>query len=132
MTKTLLFIFALSAILFSSCAKEGLGGDATLAVFPKHHTTPIASTAAYSDSVFIKFDTKEIPADPIHDYDALFVGTVGETHVHCEGLKWGYYSVYCTGWDTTINQRVVGGVTIKIKRSERKNEIDLEVPVTED
>lgn len=130
--KNLVSILLLVTFLFTSCAKEGLGGDATLSVFPVHHTTAIVSTGAYLDSVFIKFNTEEIPADPIHDYDALFVGEVGKEHVHCAGLKWGYYSVYCTGWDTLTSQRVVGGVLLKIKRSDRKNDIDVIVPVTED
>lgn len=130
--KNIAFVFAVSAFVFASCAKEGLGGDATLVVKPQHHGVNIPSLGAYPDSVFIKFEAKEVPADPIHDYDALFVGAAGEEHIHCEGLKWGYYSVYCTGWDTTINERVVGGLTIKINRSERKEEITVEVPVVED
>jgi hypothetical protein len=119
------------ATLAIGCSKEGLGGDAILVVKPAHHLDPIVSTAAYRDSVFIKFNAKEIPADPIHDYDLLVVGEVGEEHVHVEGLKWGDYSVYCTGWDTADSIRVHGGVLVKIKRKERKNEIVVDVPVTE-
>lgn len=127
-----LAIIASITMLFSSCAKEGLDGDAVLAVKPSHHGQPIPSLAAYPDSVFVKFGAKDVPADPTHDYDALFVGTVGEDHIHCAGFKWGYYSIYVAGWDSTINQRVVGGVTTKIKRADRNNEITLEVPLTED
>ena len=130
--KKIISIIAVAVFLFAGCAKEGLGGDATLAVFPQHHGAAIYSTATYKDSVFIKFNAKEIPADPTHDYDALFVGEVGENHIHCEELKWGDYSVFCTGWDTTINQRVKGGILTKIKRKDRKDEVDLEVPVTEE
>jgi len=129
--KNILSVLVFAVIIFSGCAKEGLDGDATLVVKPAHHGTPIVSTAAYADSVFIKFGAKEIPADPTHDYDALVVGAVGEDHIHVENVKWGYYSVYCTGWDTTISQRVTGGVTTKIKRSDRKEEIILNVPVVE-
>ena len=130
--KKLIVILTVPVLFFAGCAKEGLGGDATLVVFPQHHGAPISSSATYFDSVYVKFDTKEIPADPTHDYDAVFVGEAGEDHVHVEGLKWGNYSIYCAGWDTSINERVVGGVATKIKRGDRKDEIDLTVPVTED
>lgn len=119
-------------LLFSGCAKEGLDGDATLVVKPAHHGTPIVSTAAYKDSVFIKFGATEIPADPTRDYDAVIVGAVGEDFIRVEHLKWGYYTVYCTGWDTSINQRVTGGVKAQIERKERKLEMVLDVPVTEE
>ena len=125
------FSIAAVALLFAGCAKEGLDGEATLVVKPQHHGSSIQSTAAYADSVFIKFGVKEIPADPTHDYDAVVVGEVGEDHIHIEHVKWGDYSVYCTGWDTTISDRVSGGVVVKIKRKDRKQEIDLPVPVTE-
>lgn len=127
LTATVLFLFA-------ACSKEGLDGDATLVVKPAHHGDAIASSAAYKDSVFIKFGVTEIPTDPTHDYDALVVGEVGEDHVHVEHVNCGEYSVYCTGWDTIGTPdrgRVKGGVLVKIKRKERKEEIIVDVPVTE-
>jgi hypothetical protein len=129
--KKFTFILAL-ALVFASCSKEGLGGDATLLVTPEHHGDPIPSTAAYRDTVFIKFNAKEVPENPTQDYDAMFVGEVGATHVHCSGLKWGDYSVYITGYDTAFSDRVVGGLHIKIKRKERDQEISLTIPVAED
>lgn len=129
--KNILFTFSALAILAFGCSKEGLDGDATLVIKPAHHGLAIASTVAYQDSVFIKFNVKDAPADPTHDYDALVVGTVGEDHIHIENVKWGDYFIYCTGWDTTINQRVEGGVAVKIKRSDRKDEIVVDVPVVE-
>lgn len=129
--RNLLFSISAVAILAFGCSKEGLDGDATLVVKPAHHGVPIVSTAAYQDSVFIKFNAKDAPSDPTHDYDALVVGTIGEDHIHIENVKWGDYFIFCTGWDTTINQRVFGGVAVKVKRSERKDEIVVDVPVVE-
>jgi hypothetical protein len=129
--KKLIPAFAIVALFFAGCAKEGLDGSATLVVKPAHHGSPISSTGAYRDSVFIKFGVTEVPADPTRDYDALVVGEVGEDHVHVINVKWGDYSIYCTGWDVTLNERVTGGVALKIKRSERKKEIVVNVPVTE-
>lgn len=124
-------VLAITSFLFAGCAKEGLDGEATLVVKPAHHGDPISSTAAYRDSVFIKFDVTDVPADPTHDYDALVVGEVGEDHIHVENVKWGEYSIFCTGWDTAYNRRVTGGVAVKIKRKERNEEIVVNVPVTE-
>lgn len=131
--KYILSFLAAAALLFAGCAKEGLDGEATLVVKPEHHGSSIFSTAAYRDSLFIKFGVDEIPADPTRDYDVVLVGEVGENHIHVEHVKWGEYSLYCTGWDTTQNQRVVGGVIYKLKRKDRKSpEIDVVVPVSED
>ncbi len=124
-------ILTIVAFVLAGCAKEGLDGDATLVVKPQHHHVPIVSTAAYPDSVFMKFGVTEIPENATTDYDALIVGEVGEDHIHIEHVKQGDYSIYCTGWDTSINQRVTGGVIVKIKRKERKDEIVVEVPVVE-
>lgn len=130
--KQILSALVITSFLFAAgCAKEGLDGDATLVVKPAHHGSPIVSSSTYRDSVFIKFGVDEIPSDPTHDYDAVRVGEVGEDHIHIENVKWGDYSVYCTGWDATISQRVSGGILVNVKRKERKDEIVVNVPVTE-
>ncbi len=129
--KKVFSLFAMLSLLSLGCTKEGLDGDATLVVKPAHHGDPIISTVAYRDSVFVKFNVTEVPADPTRDYDALIVGEVGEDHIHVEHPTKGNYSIFCTGWDTSINERVTGGVTIEIKRKERKDEIVVNVPVTE-
>jgi hypothetical protein len=134
MKKTFITLTAIAAVLvtISSCKKAGTGGNATLAVFPKHHGTPIPNQPNYPDSIFVKFNTEELPSNPTTNYDALFVGASPEDHIHCEGLKTGKYYLYCTGWDTTINQRVTGGMAVKIKHKDRKDEIVVDIAVTED
>lgn len=119
------------ALLFSGCKKEGLDGKATLIVRPWHHEDAIVSTAAYRDSVFIKFDATEIPLDAIHDYDALVVGEIGVHEIRVEHPCKGNYSVYCTGWDPAFNARVSGGTTIEIRNKDRKDEIVVDVLVVE-
>jgi hypothetical protein len=130
--KHILTVIAISTLLLAGCAKEGLDGNATLVIKPQHHGDAIISTAAYADSVYIKFGVTEVPADPTHDYDAVFAGEVGEDHLHVENVKWGYYSLFCTGWDTTQNERVAGGIILEIKRKQREQEIEVIVPVSED
>jgi hypothetical protein len=128
--KSILF-FCVGLILFASCAKEGTGGDATLVVFLKHHTKVIPNKAWYPDTVFVKFNAKELPGTKVSDFDTYFVGEAGEDHVHCEELKWGDYYLYGVGFDTTISQKVSGGMAVKIKRKDRKAETDIDLAVTE-
>jgi hypothetical protein len=122
---------ALCLFAIASCKRAGTDGDAILVVFPKHHGTPILNQSAYLDTVYVKFNSKDLPTDPTHDYDAIFVGEAGEDHVHCAGLHTGTYYLFVTGFDTTINERVTGGMSVKIKYKERKEEIRLDVPVVE-
>lgn len=132
---TAIGFLALSLFAFSSCKKAGTDGDATLVVFAKHHGTIIPNHPGYPDTVYVKFNAKDLPSDPTHDYDAIFVGEAGEDHVHCEGLHTGTYFLYVTGWDTSLNpptgQRVSGGMSVKIKYKERRSEIVVNVPVVE-
>ena len=116
----------------SSCEDEceaGLGGNVTIAAFPKHHDDPIFSQANYPDSAFVKFNTQEFPGEDPADYDLVLVGTPGEDHIHIEGLKCGDYFIFMTGFDTAINDRVVGGIPYSFDQS--SGEIDVVVPVTE-
>lgn len=119
-------------ILFlASCTKEGTGGDATLVVFLQHHTKPILSRPAYLDTVFVKFNSRELPGTQKNNFDTFFVGEAGEDHVHCKGLKPGDYYLYGAGFDTAINERVTGGMHVRIKHKERKDEIDVKLAISE-
>ena len=129
------FVIAIPALclLFAgSCKKAGVDGDATVVVFAKHHGVIIPNDSLYPDSVYVFFNAKDLPDNPTHTYDAVFVGEAGEDHVHCPHLHTGSYFLYATGWDHNINARVKGGVSIKIRYKDRKKEIDQDIPVTED
>ena len=130
MNKVILFAGVIGFSVVAGC-KAGDGGNATLVVSPKHHSVPIVSTVNYKDSVFVFFNEEELPANPTTSADMIVVGNVGESHIHVEGLKAGKYYIYATGWDPQINMRVVGGLPVKIKYSERKDEINLDLPVVE-
>ena len=127
--------FALCLLAFSSCKRAGIDGNATLVVTPKHHGTPIISQTNYRDTVYVKFNAKDLSSDPTHDYDAIFVGEPGEDHIRCTGLHTGTYFLYVSGKDTLINppagERVTGGMSVKIKYKERKHEINLDISVVE-
>lgn len=115
-----------------SCKKEGLGGNATVVAFLKHHDHIIVNQADYPDTVFVKFDAKESPGTDVSNYDTFFGGEAGEDHVHVKGLQPGNYFLFGVGMDSSIVQRVKGGVAIKIKHKEKDEEIDLDLPVTEE
>jgi hypothetical protein len=117
-------------LLCCSCAKtEGLNGDATLVVKLTYNSTPVVSTAAYRDSVFIHYNTMDMPDHPSTDYDALFVIEPGQDQIRIENVCRGEYAVYCTGFDAAQNRRITGGVMVFIKRNERRNEFQVNVPV---
>lgn len=113
-------MFALAA-----CKKGDTGGDATITAYVKHHDLPINFP-----TVYVKFDAKEMPPDPTNNYDMKLVGH-HENHVHIEGLRYGNYYLYATGYDSTIMMPVSGGIPVRIKWSDRKKETEITIPVTE-
>ncbi len=129
MKKSIILISAVLLIWlsFSSCSKEGLGGEATIAAFPKHHDKPIPNTMIY-----IKYGAKDFPGTDVSVYDdvKLAEADMGEDpHAHFENLKKGDYYLYGVGFDSAINQIVTGGIPVELK--EKAGETDIVVPVTE-
>ena len=123
------FNFLIIALLFfgiitTSCNKEGIGGDNTLAVFPEHHGKPI-----YGATVYVRFAGTEFPGSNPSDYDLAEVGDSSEEHVHIKGLRKGNYYLYATGFDSSISAIVTGGVHIKLNK--KSGETDVKVPVVE-
>lgn len=131
MKKIGVIFFVIGVIIIVSCRKAGTGGKATLLVYPEHHGTPIINLANYPDTVFLKFNADELPGTKPSDYDVSFIGTKGEAFVRCDNLKAGKYFVYAVGYDSSYLARVMGGLSVKIKYKERKDEIDLTVALTE-
>ena len=133
------FLLALMAISFNSCKPDkdedpelisGLGGNLTLVARPEHHGDPILNKINYADTAYIKFNTQNFPGTDPALYDHIVAGeTVGENHVHIEGIKPGKFFIYMAGWDTTINERVTGG--IPVNTTQASGELELVVPVTE-
>lgn len=124
--KTKFIILTLACASLFACKKNGTGGDAEIAAFPRHHGKDIKGATLY-----IKFKSESQPSDPTNNYDLKIVGSPKENHIHVEGLLPGTYYLYATGFDSTIMLPVTGGIAAKIKHKERKEELDIEVPVTE-
>ena len=131
--KTLITL-VVSLLLLAGCTKEntcssGTGGDLTLVIFPEHHGKPIYSQEGYRDTVMVKFNTQEFPGASPSLYDLVLAGDSGEDHIHITGMKCGDYYLYCAGFDTSISQRVTGGMPYST--SQTSGELDIKVPVTE-
>ncbi len=134
---TLLLSLGIIGLSFQSCNDEkednciaGSGGGVNLVLFPQHHGEAIPGIAGYVDSAFIKFNTREFPGDNPSKYDLVLSGDVGSDSVLIQGLKCGDYFLFMTGFDTSIAERVKGGIpyTIAEGSSGTKNVV---VPVTE-
>lgn len=119
-------VYLFAVLAFSSCKKEGTGGSATIAAFPKHHEKTI-----YGATVYVKYGAKEMPGKNASDYDLTIQGETKEEHVHIEELKWGDYYLYAVGYDSAIAETVSGGMPLTIKRSEKNKELHVEIHVTE-
>ncbi len=112
-----------------SCQLAGSGGNTTIVAFPQHHGAPILSHTNYRDTAYVKFNSQEFPGTNPSLYDLTFIGEDGENHVRLEGLKAGKYYIFMVGLDTTINEKVTGGIPYTLTLT--SGEVDLIVPVTE-
>lgn len=122
-TKIFTIIFALAII--SSCKKNGTGGKATIKGYVKHHEQliPLAK-------VYIKYGATEFPSSNVSNYDAS-VDADANAYYEVKNLRTGDYYLYGVGYDSTISAPVFGGTNVKIKYSERKDEIEINVQVVE-
>ncbi|HEY4800895.1 MAG TPA: hypothetical protein VII99_17595 [Bacteroidia bacterium] len=118
-------------LLALSCHKSGPGGEMMLMITPQHHGNNIINHIGWPDTVFLKYNTDELPGTKPSDYDTYFVGTPRQSDIECDNLKWGKYYVYVVGVDSSGPYRVTGGLPVNVKRSQRKSMVMITVPVTE-
>jgi hypothetical protein len=119
-----LTILTFSVLMIASCTKPGTGGKNNLTLLPRHHGKPIPGCIAY-----IKYNAKEFPGTDVTKYDLVVPGSPQETKIIVEGLKKGQYYIYCTGYDSSISDVVVGGLPHRI--TEKQGNAELSVPITE-
>lgn len=121
-------ILGISFILtIASCKKAGIGGNNTIAAFPRHHGKSIPGAMIY-----IKYNAKEFPGEDLSVYDDALMAKKegsGDAHAHFEELKKGNYYLYAVGFDSSIAQTVKGGIGAELKKKE--GETDVEIPVVE-
>lgn len=131
-------IIASAAVLWFSCTQEkeeiciaGNGGAVRLVLFPEHHGEPVTSNFNHPDTAFIKFNAQDFPGDDPSKYDLVITGAVGSDSVVVENLKCGNYYLYMAGFDTSIAERVRGGIPYVISE-DASGTRKVIVPVTED
>ncbi len=121
--------FIVIAFVFVACKKNQTGGEAELSCTVAHHGKLIPAS-----KIYIKYGAKESPGTDVSKYDAEYTtGIIGETraHTHIHDLRYGNYYLYAIGYDSAISMPVSGGIPVSIKWKERKEEKEIEVPVTE-
>lgn len=127
--KTLFKYIILISIItaFGACKKNSTGGKTKISAYPAHH-----GKAIYGTTVYVKFNTLDMPSDPTNNYDLKVVGDATEEHVHIEGLRYGHYYLYIVGFDPEISATVVGGAPLTIEWKERKSSFNFDIAVSED
>lgn len=128
--KRILFLLSICLLSFS-CSKEGTGGKATVVVYPVHHSSPIINHVGYPDTVYVKFNTRDLPGTSPSDYDTYFVGDPRTDHVDCKNLRWGDYYFLVAGYDSSILSRVIGGAHVKIRQRDRKDSQNATISLSE-
>lgn len=114
---------ALLAFAFSSCHKEGLGGNSSITGTVAHHGKPIPGCVVY-----LKFNTQDFPGESPANYDTSVTADANGEYSFPKVYQGDYY-IYGIGKDQGINQVVKGGVPVKVKRNKT---VSQDVPVTED
>ncbi len=131
-------VLSVMIVAGSSCKKEtkcvgGIGGQVTLKANLKHHSASINSLPAYRDTVYIRYNGLDYPANGLAGFNATLIGESGNSFVLITGLTCGDYYLYATGPDTTVavgdTTRVQGGVSYSISQS--SGTIEMTIPVTE-
>lgn len=111
-----------------SCRKEK-NTPADVSVYVKHHGLLIPGA-----KVYVKHNAAEFPGTDGSLYnDSATCGTHGHAigHAHFTGLATGNHYFYSTGYDSTIMDEVIGGIGLNVPASDKKQELTLDIPVTE-
>lgn len=126
--KTIVFVltFYTSTLFFTSCKKNDTGGDASLIIHTAHHNSDVKGA-----TVYVKFDARELPPDITSNYDLKVTAGPDEDSLHIMDLRYGNYFLYAVGYDSTISQSVIGGVSVEISWKERDEEIEIHIPLSD-
>jgi len=138
MSKSIFQVFIIMAIgLFASCkpndkvpdptivCEAGEGGNINIVAFPKHHSQSVRPYEAW-----IKYNTQDVPGPTSASYDLIRSADTTQDHILLSNLKCGAYYIYMRGYDTAIQEEVVGGIPIKLAEGTTGN-VEIVVPVSE-
>lgn len=99
----------------------GKGGTAILKVFPQHH-----GNAIDSGKVYIKYNVQDAPTS--YDDSVACIIENGKAVAIFTQLKKGNYYLLGNGWDSTILERVKGGLPYTIQQ---ETTLEMILPVSE-
>ena len=126
MRRKVFFIFLVTTSFFGCKKDAGLGGSASIAIFPEHHGKNIPNSTAY-----IKFNSKEAPSS-LSEYDLVESASSSHSdHIHFEGLKPGDYYLYSVGYDSSISEVCKGGMPYSIEKKDKSKAVDIKLAITE-
>ncbi len=97
-----------------SCEYGGQGGNAEFDIYPQFNGHAVWNTDVYPDTALIKFNAIASPGTNPALYDMVISGNLGENHLHAFDMKKGKYYIHVSGWDTTVNRRVSGGMPVTV------------------
>lgn len=130
-TVKIFFLLCFTLFLITSCNKKdenkctaGSGGNVTLVLQPKHHSKLVRPITAYA-----RYNSKDAPPS-MSNYDLVVAGDTTALNFKLTNLKCGDYYLFVTGYDTSINKEVKGGIPYTISEG-ASGEINLDVPATE-
>jgi hypothetical protein len=124
--KTKLMLFLLTALVsIAACKKNGTGGKATIKGIVAHHSQAIPGA-----TVYIKYDALDFPGSDVSKYDSN-VSAGGDGSYEIKNLLPGDYYLYGVGFDIANSEPVFGGVPVKIRRSDKKRTLEVNVAVVE-
>lgn len=123
--KYLKLILVISVITFNCCKKNNTGGFAIVNINSTHHGKKIPFT-----KVYIKYGAKEFPGLNTNTYNSSQTSDL-EAITSFKGLRYGDYYFYGIGYDSAVQAFVRGGIGVSINWKQRKNEVNMELPITE-
>jgi hypothetical protein len=121
--KSTIALLLFTALSVSSCRKNDTGGEAEVHALIYHGSTPIVGTT----TLYVKYDAKSQPAEPLTTYDEKIIGEPDDNHVHVEDLRPGNYYLYAVAFDSLVMKPVKGGTAVAIKWSERKRTKEVQI-----
>ena len=106
------FLFVAVTLFAPACKTKnkdvpGKGGNATVNVYPQHHTI---AKRLINMKVYIRYNTLDAPTSGVYDDSISCLNHDSLVSCSFTGLKSGNYYFYGKGYDTSINQAVTGGL----------------------
>lgn len=115
------FIIIACCTIFSSCKKEGIGGDFSIQGSVSHHDEKIANA-----TIWVAFGATEFPGNSFDQYD-LEINADHQAAFSINELYKGNYYLYGMGYDSLLQDSVFGGLRVAVNKNNSSPTINLAV-----